>query len=312
MLLSPILNLSVEVGSSKLLHVIMKERTIILFVMFCLAAGVRVHAQNQYFTATSKDESYNWPMIGNGQIQTIVGPNGFHNGKVLEVESVNRTIFWAGRRHRDARTAETWIPRFDKDIPIGSTRPLVRFGRIQRMLAVNGTEVKDDNWTQSMDYDNAIVKSTLTHDNLREYTESMILLDRNILVFHTTLTNTSNAELSANFTLKYEFGDAYGHQAKGTKLFIFRPYHTDKLFGSIDGKFSTDPDVDSRPPHISEGLSVKFEVEDHLGEVRWGRSPVGRIQKTPSGGNFIHDIKLKSGESQELWFYATISDRLKY
>src|SRR5687768_3376377 len=150
--------------------------------LICIVAVSGLRAQSQYFTASSKDESYNWPMIGNGNIQTIVGPNGFHNGKILEVESVNRTIFWAGRRHEDARTAETWIPRFDKDIPIGSTQPLVRFGRIHRLLKINGTEVKDDNWTQTMDYDNAIVKSTLNHGSLREYTESMILLDKNILV----------------------------------------------------------------------------------------------------------------------------------
>ena len=271
-----------------------------------------LEAQNKYNTANSKDESYNWPMIGNGSLQTIVGPNGYHNGQVLEVESVNRTIFWAGRRHTDARTAETWIPRFDKEIPIGSTQPLVRFGRMQRLLKVNGAEAKDDDWVQTMDYDNGIVKSTLNHNSLREFTESMVLLDKNILVFHTTLTNTSNADVSADFTLKYEFGDAYGKQATGTKLFIFRPYHTDKLFGSIDGKFSTDPDVDSRAPHISEGLSVKYEVEAHLGEIRWGRSPVGRIQKTPVGGNFIHEVKLKKGESIELWFWVTVSDRLKY
>lgn len=289
-----------------------KIKKIVLFVVSFLLVTSHVSAQSKYFTATSNDESYNWPMIGNGHLQTIVGPNGFHNGEVLEVESVNRTIFWAGRRHNDARTAETWIPRFDKDIPIGSTRPLVRFGRVHRLLKINGAEAKDNNWVQEMDYDNAIVKSTLNHEVLREYTESMILLDKNMLVFHTTLTNTSNAEVSADFTVKYEFGDAYGKQATGTKLYIFRPYHTDKPFGSIDGKFSTDPDVDSRAPHISEGLSLKYEVESHLGEVRWGRSPVGRIQKTPNGGNFIHEIKLKKGESQDLWFYATISDRLKY
>src|SRR5688500_4967806 len=285
---------------------------IYLILLLCLLEATALHAQTRYNTATSRDESYNWPMIGNGDIQSIVGPNGFHNGEILEVESVNRTIFWAGRRHNDARTAETWIPRFDKDIPIGSTQPLVRFGRVHRSLTINGVVAKDNNWVQTMDYDNAIVKSTLNHDGLREYTESMILLDKNIIVFHTTLTNTSNADVAADFTVKYEFGDAYGKQAKGTKLFVFRPYHTDKLFGSVDGKFSTDPDVDSRAPHISEGLSVKFEVEGHLGEVRWGRSPVGRIQKTAVGGNFIHEIKLKKGESQELWFYATISDRLKY
>jgi hypothetical protein len=291
----------------------MKEhiKTGIILLIFMLIV-TSVKAQKKWNSATSEDESYNWPMIGNGELQTIVGPNGYHNGKVLEVESVNRTIFWAGRRHKDARTAETWIPRFDKDIPIGSTQPLVRFGSLERQLKVNGTEVKDDNWEQTLDYDNAIVKSTLKHSSLQEYTESMILLDKNIIVFHTKLTNTSNKDVSAEFTLKYKFGDAYGNLATGTKLFVFRPYHTDKLFGSIDGKFSTDPDVESRAPHISEGLIVKYEVEDHLGEVRWGRYPVGKIQKTEAGGNFIHEIKLKKGESTDLWFWAAISDRLKY
>jgi len=199
----------------------MKTKSVtIIALLCCLLASIQLLAQDKFFTATSNDESYNWPMIGNGHLQTIVGPNGFHNGKVLEVESVNRTIFWAGRRHDDARTSNTWIPRFDKDVPIGSTRPLVRFGRVHRHLTINGTKAKDDNWVQTMDYDNGIVKSTLNHNGVREYTESMILLDKNMLVFHVTLTNTSNREVDVNFTVKYEFGDAYGEQAKGTKLYI--------------------------------------------------------------------------------------------
>lgn len=287
------------------------RKTGMIFLVIILRVA-SLQSQEKWNTATSNDESYNWPMIGNGELQTIVGPNGYHNGKVLEVESVNRTLFWAGRRHKDARTATTWIPRFDRDIPIGSTQPLVRFGRTIRQLKINGVEAKDDNWEQTMDYEHAIVKSTLIHNSLREYTESMVLLNQNIIVFQTTLTNTSNSDIEVEFTLKYEFGDAYGDQAKETKLFVFRPYPTDKLFGSIDGKFSTDPDVESRPPHILEGLTVKYEVEDHLGQVRWGRSPVGIIQKTPVGGNFIHEIDLKKGEQAELWFWATLSDRLKY
>src|SRR6185295_18297073 len=173
-------------------------------------------------------------------------------------------------------------------------------------------EAKDDNWEQTLDFDRGIVQSTLIHQSVKEYTESMALLDQNIMVFHTTLSNTSGGEVNANFTLKYEFGDANGKQATGTKLFVFRPYHTDKLFGSVDGKFSTDPDVDSRAPHISEGLQLKYEVEDHLGEIRWGRYPVGKIQKTKTGGDFIHEIQLKGGESKELWFWVVVSDRLKY
>lgn len=280
-------------------------------IIFMLFAG-NIQAQNKWNVATSKDSSYNWPMIGNGEVQTIVGPNGYHNGKCLEVESVNRTIFWAGRRHRDARTTETWIPRFDKEIPIGPSQPLVRFGRIIRQLKINGSETNDNNWEQTLDFDRGIVQSTLHHQSIKEYTESMVLLDQNIMVFHTMLTNKTAVDVNAEFTLKYEFGDANGKQAIGTKLFIFRPYHTDKLFGSVDGKFSTDPDVDSRAPHISESLQLKYEVEDHLGEIRWGRYPLGKIRKTKAGGNFIHEIQLKKEESKELWFWVAISDRLKY
>ena len=198
--------IQISISTLKLITMKQLTKTGMIFLIFMLIVS-SVNAQKKWNSATSEDESYNWPMIGNGELQTIVGPNGYHNGKVLEVESVNRTIFWAGRRHRDARTAETWIPRFDKDIPIGSTQPLVRFGSLERQLKINGTEVKDDKWEQTMDYDNAIVKSTLNHTSLQEYTESMVLLDKNIIVFHTKLTNTSNKDVSAEFTLKYKFGD---------------------------------------------------------------------------------------------------------
>jgi len=286
------------------------------FLVLCAGISVisaeRSFGQQSWNMASSKDTSYNWPMIGNGHIETIVGPNGFHNGKSLEEETVNRTVFWAGRRHRDARTALTWIPRFDKDIPIGSSQPLVRFGRASRELAIDNKMATDDDWTQTMDYDKAIVRSELRHQSVNEVTESMILLSQNIMVFHTTLTNTSSKEVDVKFTMKYEFGDAYGNMSTGAKLFIFRPYPTDKLFGSIDGKFSTDPDEDSRLSHIEESLLIKYEVEDHLGQVQWGRYPVGRIQKTAQGGNFIHDLKLKKGESRELWFWMALSDRQQY
>ncbi|MBL7697296.1 MAG: hypothetical protein JNK79_04030 [Chitinophagaceae bacterium] len=286
-------------------------------IFLCLFAGfqfftVSASGQQNWNTATSKDTSYNWPMIGNGNIQTIIGPNGFHNGKSLEVETVNRAVFWAGRRHRDARTALTWIPRFDKDIPIGASQPLVRFGRTIRELVIDGKTATDDDWSQTLDYDKALVRSELKHQGVNEVTESMILLSQNIMLFHTTLTNTSSKEVDVKFTLKYEFGDAYGNLATGTKLFVFRPYPTDKLFGSVDGKFSTDPDVESRAPHVEESLLIKYEVEDHLGQIHWGRYPGGRIEKTLQGGNFIHDIKLGKGESRELWFWMVMSDRYRY
>ena len=198
------------------------RKTGMIFLVIILTAA-SLQSQEKWNTATSNDESYNWPMIGNGELQTIVGPNGYHNGKVLEVESVNRTLFWAGRRHKDARTAETWIPRFDKDIPIGSTQPLVRFGRTIRKLIINGTEATDDHWIQTMDYDRGIVKSTLNHTLLREYTESMILLDQNIIVFHTILTNTSNSDVSADLPSNMNLVMLTGNRLKGPNYLFSDP-----------------------------------------------------------------------------------------
>src|SRR5690606_38134173 len=109
----------------------MKTKSVtIIALLCCLLASIQLLAQDKFFTATSNDEAYNWPMLGNGHLQTIVGPACFHSGKVLQVESVNRTSLWAGRRHDDPARSNTWIPRFDKDVPIGSTRPLVRCGRV--------------------------------------------------------------------------------------------------------------------------------------------------------------------------------------
>ncbi len=70
--------------------------------------------------------------------------------------------------------------------------------------------------------------------------------------------------------------------------------------------------MNSRPPHLLENLSVQYEIEGHLGEVRIGRYPLGVIRHSEVGERFIHEIHLEAGESTEFWFWTSVSDRLKF
>ncbi|GAH52748.1 unnamed protein product, partial [marine sediment metagenome] len=113
--------------------------------------------KEEMLTVRSKDLSYNSPMIGNGEVVTMIGPTGYHNGFCPKEEAANRTIFWAGRRLRDARGANIRIPRVPTEELIGPTRPLIRFGRVARTLTANGTEVTDNDWEQTVDLDHGAV-----------------------------------------------------------------------------------------------------------------------------------------------------------
>jgi len=91
-------------------------------------------AFEKWFTVSGTNAAYNSPLIGNGEIVTTIGPQGYHNGFCPETEQVNRTIFWAGRRLHDTRTAKIQIPRVPPEELIGATIPLVRFGPLLRTL----------------------------------------------------------------------------------------------------------------------------------------------------------------------------------
>jgi len=263
-------------------------------------------------TVLSTDTEYNSPVIGNGEVVTMIGPTGYHNGFCPSGEYVNRTIFWAGRRMHDARTAKIRIPRVPPEELIGATIPLVRYGRFLRTLKIDGVETKDRNWEQTVDCDQGVVISTLKHGPIIEQTKSLVCLNYNMIVFHTRLENHSEESKKIEFILTYEFGDAEGLMATGTRLHIRRPHPEDLGFGDVEGARSLETDLEHRPPHILENLSVQYELERHLGEVRIGRYPLGVIKDTENGGRFIHQISLESGDSTELWFWATLSDRLKY
>ena len=263
-------------------------------------------------TVRSTDPAYSSPMIGNGEITTTIGPTGYHNGFCPPDELVNRTIFWAGRRLRDARGANIRIPRVPPEELIGPTRPLIRFGRLSRTLTVDGVVTADADWVQSVDPDGAVVISTLNHGTIREQTRSLVCLTANLLVFHTRLENQGNRSAQLTFTLDYEFGDAEGVRSPDTWLHIRRAPPDDLEIGHVEGTRSLEPDLETRPPHVGESLSIQFAVKDQLGEVHIGRYPVGVIRDTEYGGRFTHEIELEPGESTDLWFWVAISDRLKY
>jgi len=131
------------------------------------------------FTVKSSDADYNSSMIGNGEIVTTVGPTGYHNGFCPVDEQVNRTIFWAGRRMSDARTAKIRNPRVPPEELIGATIPLVRFGRFRRNLRIDGIVTRDDSWTQTLNIDQGIIISELNHGDISEKTESLGLISSN-------------------------------------------------------------------------------------------------------------------------------------
>lgn len=264
------------------------------------------------FTVTDKDALYNSPFIGNGEVATNLGPIGYHTGPCPEEEKVNRTLFWAGRRFKDARGGNIKIPRTSPEDLFGPTVPLLRLGRLHRSLTIDGQQTDDKKWQQTLDYDQAMVVSRLDHGDVAETTESLACLNFNMMVFRTRLENKGSADKSLTFTLDYEFGDADGKRAAGTRLKVTRPHPDDVAFGDLGGMRARDTDLDKRPPHIEESLSVQYEIDAHLGEVHIGRYPLGIIRSDKEGGSFIHDIRLKSGESVDLWFWVVFSDRLKY
>src|SRR4030065_2457975 len=99
------------------------------------------------FTVTSKDKLYNFPFIGNGELGTALGPTGYHTGFYKgicpEDDKANRTLFRAGRRFKDARGGNIRIPRVAPEELFGATVPPIRYGRLDRKLAVDGRAATD-------------------------------------------------------------------------------------------------------------------------------------------------------------------------
>jgi hypothetical protein len=248
-------------------------------------------AASELYTVKSTDLVYVSPLIGNGEIVTTLGPTGYHNGRGLEAEMANRTLFWAGRRLNTP------------------THPLVRFGRLTRTLTIDGVTTDDSIWQQRLEYDQACVISELAHGPVHEQTESRVCLTGNVVVFQTRLENRGDVEAAITFALRYAL------ETEVPRALGF-PYNT-------HGGFPLDQDLDDagnadihwrvRPIQPSDKtLSALYHIGEGVGEVRIGSAPTAQISDAGSGGNLVRRFALAPGAAVDLWFWVMLSDRRTY
>lgn len=242
------------------------------------------------FTVTSDDPGYTSPIIGNGQIVTTLGPTGYHNGYCPAHEAANRQLFWAGRRLNTP------------------THALVRFGQINRRLSIDGSPVEDALWEQTLDYNRGAVFSTLYHGTLNEQTRSLITLTSNLLIFSTRLENRGQRTRHISFTLDYDF-----ETHVDPRLYFPHMSHLDTRPG-YDAPRPADnaPQVRVQPPGAQGSLPIIYQVNDQLGEVRFGWHPVSEVFTGSTGAQFSHEITLAPGDLADLWFWVMLSDRRQY
>src|SRR5689334_9124566 len=138
------------------------------------------------FTVTNSDSDYIFPLIGNGEVVTMLGQTGYHKaGDANDFALSNQNLFWAGRRLNTP------------------TRALVRFGQLTRTLTIDGATTHDQAWEQTMDYDHAALVTTLAHGSIAEQTKSRVCLTSNVVIFNTRLENRGEKSAEIDFTLNY-------------------------------------------------------------------------------------------------------------
>jgi hypothetical protein len=239
------------------------------------------------FTVTSNDPAYIFPLVGNGEIVSMLGQTGYHAaGDANDTSLANQKLFWAGRRMNTP------------------TRALMRFGQAIRTLTIEGVPTNDQTWEQTMDYDHAALLTTLTHGAIREHTRSRVCLTANVVVFHTRLENQGDKMAEIGFTLNYQMDTTiYPYlQFPYMSHFDFRPGYTPEETSEI--RLRVLPDESS--------VSLNYQIDDQLGCVSIGWNPVGKMLELENGAKFTHQITLEADGAAEFWFWVTLSDRLKY
>ena len=236
-------------------------------------------------TVQSTDAHYISPILGNGEMVTLVGPTGYHDDLRSPHEHPNRTLVWAGRRMSTP------------------THALIRFGQIRRTLSINAQKTADGNWAQSLNYDEATLTSRLTHDGVVETTTTRISLTENVMIFSTTFHNQRDKNAELRFNISYQFPDEPDDYLNFPTITHFE-----------------DPKIEqeSLPKHRlqtkqhDDGFSVLYHVNKHLGEVRIGSHPKQDVTLNETGGEIGHVITLAPDESHTCWLWVMLSDRLHF
>lgn len=110
-------------------------------------------------------------LVGNGEICTTLGPDGYHTDPALAGDEAHATqhFVWAGRRGE------------------GAHHPLLNFGSLARKITVDGTESMAHTWEQRLDINRATIISDVRHRGLRERTFSFVPLHLNAFLVETSL-----------------------------------------------------------------------------------------------------------------------------
>ncbi len=242
------------------------------------------------FTVTNNDPAYIFPLIGNGEVVTMLGQTGYHAaGDANDFSLANQKLFWAGRRLNTP------------------TRALVRFGQLIRTLTIDGAATDDQNWEQTMDYDRAALVTTLTHGAIREHTRSRVCLTGNVVIFHTRLENQDDKAAEVGFMLDYQMDTTIN------PILQF-PYmsHFDFRAGYDPKSANDDIRLRVHPEESGKTLSVNYQIDDQTGRVTVGWNPVGQMVELENGAQLRHQITLEAGGVVDFWFWVVLSDRLKY
>lgn len=129
-------------------------------------------------------KDYVGPLLGNGALSLFLDEQGFMHDYVAFPVWPSPRIYWAGRR-------------------LGiSDRPLVSCGLLTAEKSWDW--MLSTHWEQAMDVKHGVVITTNERGQAREQTETMLLLDRNLLVAHLS---TAHLKGKPTLTLTYRFAD---------------------------------------------------------------------------------------------------------
>lgn len=238
------------------------------------------------YTIHSTDKEYTSPLAGNGEIVTRFGPTGYHNGEATEAAQGSRLIVWAGRRMNTPTCA------------------LIRFGKVERMLKIDDQTTGDDEWSQSLDYDNGVIVSTLHHGQIEERTCSLVCLTENLIIFRTKLVNNGPAPVRIEFACDYTIPDKIDQSLNFPAMTHFD--------WDAERTVSTADTIQLNVVRRDADFSVQYHINRQLGEVRVQSFPACAISAETNGGKFTHQVTLAGGEQHEIWTWVMLSDRRKF
>jgi hypothetical protein len=168
----------------------------------------------------------------------------------------------------------------------GPQHPLIDFGSLWRTLHVDGGDPQTQSWEQEILYETGAVYSVWQHAVIVEETRSFIALENNLFLADTALANADTQPHQIAFALHYRFGES---------------------------------DVRMQANSEESLVSLAYQIEDHLGDIRLGVQAQGvdgncqvEIVAEAMGASAFVTASLDPGQRLLITVWLHFSDRLKY